>query len=181
MRMTVVAALVLLAGCREAEQPNGPPPQDMTAAVDNRADPSQAGAVLGAAIAGEQAKTLMHERHEGMEDIGDAMKVVGRELKGDNPDMAKVRAGAGTIARLAPQVTGWFPPGTGPEAGKTHAKPEIWQNPKDFAAKRATFQQAARDFNVAAGGSDLKAIRAAHADLGKSCKACHDLYREKDD
>ena len=28
---------------------------------------------------------------------------------------------------------------------------------------------------------DVAAIKAAHANLGKSCKACHDLYRAKDD
>jgi cytochrome c556 len=135
---------------------------------------------LGAAVTGEQAKKLMHDRHEGMEDIGDAMKLLTRELKSHSPNMEKVREGSGTIARLAPQVTGWFPPGTGPDVGKTRAKAEIWQKPDDYVAKRTAFQQAAQAFNAAAQGSDLAAIRNAHGDLGKSCKACHDPYRAEE-
>jgi cytochrome c556 len=64
--------------------------------------------------------------------------------------------------------------------GKTEARAEIWQKPEDFAAKTQAFQQAATAFDSAAKGSDLAAIRSAHMDLGKSCKACHDLYREEE-
>ncbi len=121
----------------------------------------------------------MHERHEGMEEIGDAMKLVSRELKASSPDLARVRDGAATIERLAPQLSRWFPPGTGPDVGKTEAKAEIWRRPEDFAGKRDSFQTAAQRFNAAAQGTDLAAIRAAHGELGKSCKACHDPYREE--
>jgi cytochrome c556 len=107
------------------------------------------------------------------------MKVISRQLKGDSPDLAQVRQNAGVIATLAPQVQGWFPAGTGPDVGKTEAKAEIWQKPEDFAAKSRDFTQAAQAFQAAANGNDLAAIRAAHGNLGKSCKACHDLYREE--
>ena len=183
--VTALAALSLLGACREqaSDEETGEAAANSAAGPAPAADAAApAGAApLGAAVSGDQAKTLMHDRHEGMEDIGDAMKLITRELKADAPDLTKVREGAGTIARLAPQVSGWFPPGTGPEAGKTHAKPEIWQKPEDFAAKTKAFQQAAQAFNTAAQGGDVAAIRAAHGELGKSCKACHDLYRAKDD
>jgi cytochrome c556 len=128
----------------------------------------------------EQALALMKERHENYEKIGDAMKAISRELKGQSPDLGKVRAGAATIAELAPQVPTWFPAGTGPDVGKTEARSEIWQKPEDFAAKSKNFQEAAAAFDTAAKGSDLAAIRSAHANLGKSCKACHDSYREEE-
>lgn len=183
MRLLLAAAsLALLAACREqaagdrvGDSANNAAPVEATNAA------ATAGPPLGAPVSGEQAKARMKEREKGMEEIGDAMKLVSRELKGEAPDLAKVRGGAGTIARLAPQVSGWFPPGTGPDVGKTEAKPEIWQKPEDFAAKRDTFQKAAAAFDAAAKGGDLAAIRAAHGELGKSCKACHDLYREKDE
>ena len=173
--LTAVAACALVAGCRGQEQANraeAPGNQVMPSAETRTAG-------LGDPVDAETAKRLMHERHEGMEEIGDAMKLVSRELKGSNPDLAKVREGAGTMAELAPKVSGWFPPGTGPEVGKTQAKAEIWQKPEDFAAKTKTFQEAAQAFNAAAQGDDLAAIRAAHGELGKSCKACHDPYREE--
>ena len=57
------------------------------------------------------------------------------------------------------------------------AKAEIWQKPEDFAAKARDFDTAAQKFNSAARGDDLAAMRASQADLGKTCKACHDSYR----
>ena len=158
MRFIALAAVCLLAAC-DKQEPNANTATDQANAAANAAAPRPAAATLGAAVAVEQAKTIMHERHERMEEIGDAMKLVSRELKGANPDLAKVRDGAGTMARLAPQVTGWFPPGSGPDVGKTEAKAEIWQKPEDFAAKRDAFQRAAQAFNAAAQGNDLAATR----------------------
>jgi cytochrome c556 len=184
--IALALAATMIGGCREAgDAPaaNDAATNDAGAAESNQAaaPAAQPNAVLGAAVDAERAKTLMHYRHEGMEDIGDAMKVLGREMKGDSPDLAVVRTNAATIARLAPQVSGWFPPGTGPDVGKTHAKPEIWQKPEDFAAKTTALQQAAAAFDAAAQGNDVAAIKASFGELGKACKACHDLYRAKDD
>lgn len=176
-----VASIALLAACREEAGDRVGNSSNNAAPAANATAPASSQPPLGAPVSGEAAKRLMHDRHEGMEDIGDAMKLVSRELKGGTPDLAKLRAGAATIARLGPQVTGWFPPGTGPDVGKTEAMAEIWQKPEDFAAKRDSFQEAALAFDAAAKGGDLAAIRAAHGELGKSCKACHDLYREKDE
>ena len=187
MRTSIVltlAAAALLAGCEKQAARDGNGANSVIASEETRtggAEPeTSSAAVLGLAVAGQDAKRIMHDRHERMEEIGDAMKLVSRELKADAPNLPKVREGAGTIARLAPQVSGWFPPGTGPDVGKTEAKAEIWQKPQDFASKTRNFQQAAKRFQAAAQGNDLAAIRAAHGDLGKSCKACHDLYREED-
>lgn len=127
----------------------------------------------------QAALALMKERHEKYEEIGDAMKAIGRTLKSDSPDLAVIRKGADTVATLAPQIKGWFPAGTGPDVGKTEAKAEIWQKPEDFNAKADAFARSATAFQAAARGGDLNAIRAAQGNLGKSCKACHDLYREE--
>ena len=180
MRFVALAAFGLLAACEQQEPAANTATAQANSEASNSAAVRTSATALGASVAADQAKTIMHVRHERMEEIGDAMKLVSRELKGVTPDLAKVRNGAGTIARLAPQVTDWFSPGTGPDVGKTEAKAAIWQKPEDFAAKRDTFQRAAAAFNSAARGNDLAAIKAAHGDLGKSCKACHDLYREED-
>jgi cytochrome c556 len=130
-----------------------------------------------ARVSGPQAAEVMHTRHEGMETIGKNGKAINRELTGSSPDLAVVRAGAGQIASLSHQASGWFPAGTGPEAGKTGAKPDIWQNPEDFAAKLHNFQVAAGAFNAAAAGGDVGVIKARFNDLEGTCKACHDKYR----
>jgi cytochrome c556 len=120
---------------------------------------------------------VMHERHEGMEAIGKANKNLRRELQSSSPDVAAVRQAAGQTAQLARKSSGWFPKGSGPELGKTGAKPEIWQDPKDFAVKLAAFQKAAGAFNAAAASGDMAATRARFSELGQTCKSCHDKYR----
>lgn len=173
--LIAVAAVSLLGACRQSEDQSTNAAANGTAAAGNAAAPAES--PLGAAVTGDAAKKIMHERHEGMEDIGDAMKAIGNELKSDGPDVGKVRHAAEEIAKLAPEVSGWYPPGTGPDVGKTRAKAEIWQKPDDFAAKARDFDTAAQKFNSAARGDDLAAMRASQADLGKTCKACHDSYR----
>ena len=60
------------------------------------------------------------------------------------------------------------------EAG---AKPAIWQHQADFTAKLTAFQRAAKTFATVSAGGDAAAAKASYADLGKTCKACHDTYR----
>ena len=178
------ASLLMLAACGgpETSQANNSaanisdeasPPATANASATNNAMVMLASRPLSKPA----ALKVMHERHEGMEDIGDAFKVISREMKASAPNLAEVRQNAGVIAGLAPKVSGWFPPGTEPTVGKTRAKPEIWKKPDDFAAKTKTFQAAAQAFNAAARRGDMAAVKAAHADLGKTCKACHDPYR----
>ena len=179
-KMLAPLAVMLLAACssggdgNEALAEANSSGSEASAAVENAVQQSSA-----TPLQKEQALALMKERHENYEKIGDAMKAIGRELKADSPDLAQVRAGAATISALAPQVESWFPAGTGPDVGKTEARAEIWQKPEDFAAKARSFREAAAAFEAAARGDDLGAIRSAQADLGKSCKGCHDLYREE--
>jgi cytochrome c556 len=130
-------------------------------------------------VQGAQAAKVMHERHEGMEAIGKANKAIHRELDSASPNLATVKTSAAQIAGLSKKASGWFPKGTGPDVGKTGAKPEIWQTPQDFAAKLHAFQVAAQAFNAAAAGKDTNAIKARYADLGGTCKACHDKYRSE--
>lgn len=182
MRKTIAGiAVILLAACGSSGDGNGTLAEANSSGAEAAAAVENAAGQSGAApLEKEQALALMKQRHENYEQIGDAMKAISRELKGDSPDLGKVRAGAATIAQLAPQVPSWFPAGTGPDAGKTEARAEIWQKPEDFAAKAGGFREAATAFETAARGSDLAAIRSAQGNLGKSCKACHDLYREKE-
>jgi cytochrome c556 len=133
--------------------------------------------VAFAALPKDKLLSIMHARHEGMETIGKANKAINRELQGGSPNLAVVRSSAGQIAGLSRQASGWFPQGSGPELGKTGAKPEIWQTPQDFEAKLRNFQAAALAFNSAAAGNDAGAIKARFADMGGTCKACHDKYR----
>jgi cytochrome c556 len=138
-----------------------------------------AAASVAAKVSGPQAAQIMHQRHEGMENIGKAFKTLHREFDSPSPFAPTVKTSAAQIASLSKQASHWFPEGTGPEVGKTGAKPEIWQNPQDFTAKLSAFQRAAQVFNAAAASGDMNAAKSRYADLGGTCKACHDKYRSE--
>lgn len=173
MRIVALVAIGLLAACRQAD------PADRNESPDTSLTPTLV--ENSAPASRESALKLMRDRHENMEDIGDATKAVSRALKSSAPDLAVVRGAAATYGRLAPQVSSWFPSGTGPDIGKTDALPAIWENPEDFTQKARDFRAAVTAFEAASSSGDLAAIKAAFADIGKSCKACHDRYRAKDD
>jgi cytochrome c556 len=151
-----------------------PPATSKASAVTNQTNGMVMLAVFP--VKGPEAARIMHARHEGMETLGDATKAIHRALAGAT-DLATVRSNAATVSRLSQQASEWFPLGTGPEAGKTGAKPEIWQNSEDFASKLRNFQAAAQAFSAAVSSRDTAAINARFAQLGGTCKACHDKYR----
>jgi cytochrome c556 len=136
-----------------------------------------AAAAVAAPLTKGRALAIMHQRHEGMEKIGDTNKLLRREITSSSPFVPAIQSGAATIAGLSVKANGWFPRGTGPELGKTGARPQIWQTPQDFIAKLHNFQGAAQAFNAAAKSGDMNAIKARYADLNGACKACHDKYR----
>lgn len=138
-----------------------------------------AAGAIAAPLSKQAALKIMHERHEGMEAVGKANKVLRREITSDTPKLATVRASAKTMASLAARSSKWFPEGTGPEMGKTGAKPEIWLTPADFKAKVRDFQVASKALHQAAAKGDMRAVKASYAGLGKTCKACHDSYRSE--
>jgi cytochrome c556 len=164
-----LCAVALLAGCKAQE-----PAKD----ANTVAPPVETRNTASAApLTKDQALALMKEREHHMETFGKATKTIHNALQASTPDAAPIRQSAATIAELAPKLQSWFPAGTGPDVGKTRAKPEIWQKQEDFALKAHDFERAAEDFNFAAISGDLGRITTTFDALGKTCKACHDLYR----
>ena len=61
----------------------------------------------------------------------------------------------------------------------TDAKPEIRENWQDFTAKyQALREESAKLASIAAGG-DMAAMKKQFGATAKTCKGCHDDYREK--
>ena len=177
--LAIAATTALLIACRD-QTADGDAAATGAANSEAPANAVASANPLGAPVDAATAKKLMHERHEVMEKIGKATKSASRELKSDAPNMQAVKAAAATIAQASQNVGTLFPPGSGPEAGKTHALPAVWEKPQDFAAKAHDFQQAATAFDAAAKSGDVAAVKARFEALGKTCKACHDGYRAKD-
>lgn len=138
------------------------------------------GLIAAIAIAATPAD-LITARQQSYKQIGKAMKGIGDELKGGAPAIDTIRSNARTLDMLAPKVATWFPKGTGPEAGvKTAALPAIWTNNAEFKQDATAFVKAAHDLNVAAAGTDMDAIKAAAGAVGKTCRDCHQTFRQRD-
>jgi cytochrome c556 len=125
------------------------------------------------------ATGIVKERMELMKGIGDQMKVMGAMAKGKRPyEQSAFVEGAQTALDGAPKITSMFPEGSLSE--KSEALPSIWE-------KWAEFEQSAKDLEtesaklleVASGDADQKAVLAQFVKMGKTCRGCHQDFREK--
>ena len=179
-KLLAAAAVLALTACNQGEQDANQSLAEANASGNEIAAQAKNEVLQSDAtpLQKTQALALMKKRHEGYEKIGKAMRQAKKAI--DSGDAAAVRAPADQLAKLAPQAIGWFAPGTGPDVGKTHAKAEIWSKRADFEAGMKNFQNAALTFQQAAQGGDLAAIKDAHANLGKTCKSCHERFKQPD-
>jgi cytochrome c556 len=115
-------------------------------------------------------------RHEHYEDLGDAFKAVRDNSRG-SPDWAALDKAAQTVLEASVDQQQWFAKGTGPEAGKTRALPEIWTKPADFTAAQQMFSERAPKLLAAVKAKDAAGVQAAFKEVGGACKNCHDNFR----
>jgi cytochrome c556 len=130
------------------------------------------------AMAADMGKAIEY-RQNLMKSIGGNAADITLMLKGEVPFSAEqVAAHATAINALAKIIPDAVPAGSGPEAGKTYAKPEIWQKMDDFKAHANTLvTESAKLIQVAKSG-DQAAIGKQVGVMGKEgCGGCHQTYR----
>jgi len=120
-------------------------------------------------------------RHEHYEQLGDAFKAVRDNSRGDSPDWAALEKAANTVVEASVNQQQWFANGTGPEAGKTRALPEIWTKPDDFTAAQKMLSDRAPKLLAAVKAKDAPGVLAAFKEVGGACKNCHDTFRKPED
>jgi cytochrome c556 len=146
-------------------------------------------ALVSPLVAWAQAKPedAIRARQSIMRVIGMNFGPLGRMMSGEAPMNKEVfQANAARLEAVwAMNPAQFFVPGSDkPVAGSkiatfTDARPEIWSQPDKFkaAAERATKSVAA--LAQAAKSGDEGAMKAAAGEMAKSCKACHDDFRNK--
>ena len=166
---TAAAGVVLLSACSQGED---------SEAASNAASDAGATELANGMTVAEQIKL----RHDTLEEIGEALKGAGDQLKSGSPDMAVIQTAAASIVEKSTGMENWFPEGTGPDSGvETDALAVIWEDKPDFLTKVSNMQGAAAKFNEVAQGGDAAAVGGAMQELGGTCKSCHDKYRKDDD
>jgi cytochrome c556 len=104
--------------------------------------------------------------------------VLVKMVKGETPyDAAAAKAAAATLSQTAAgiDIAALFPAGS-EKGGDTEALPKIWSDPAGFKAAMDALKAATA---AQAGNTDqgLDKLKLAVAEIGKTCKGCHDNYR----
>ena len=137
-------------------------------------------APAGATAGGEGEITY---RQKVMSAVGGHTGASATILKQEGGSMDHLADHANALARLAEISRTIFPAGSGPEAGKTGALPEVWdggEHSLEFEAELERFAELARAFADAAATGDRRKAGGALISLGKdSCKSCHSRFRKK--
>ena len=143
-----------------------------------------AAALLGAAIALPAAaqfakpEDAIKYRKAAFTVMGTHFGRVAAMANGRIPFDAKVAADNAEIATIMSKLPyAGFIDGT--DKGETRAEPKIWTEMDKFKAAAAKMQEEMAKLNVVAKGGNLDAIKAQVGETGKSCKACHDVYRKE--
>ena len=139
-----------------------------------------AASVIAAVHAATPAET-QKVRHEHYEELGKAFKAVRDQSNASTPDFVALQKAAEVVHEASINQGQWFPKGTGPEAGKTRALPEIWAKPEDFVAAQKMFEARAPKLLAAAKAKDVDGVKAAFKELGGACKNCHDTFRSPEE
>lgn len=134
---------------------------------------------LAAASLTVAADDPRHERHELMEDVGDAAKPVGAMLKGERDyDWSVVMESLKTFEKVSMRFGELFPAGT--ETGEgTEAAPAIWDDREGFEEALADWRTATLEA-LAAQPETLDAAKPLLGSVFNQCKNCHDGYRIED-
>lgn len=141
-----------------------------------------ANASLVAADEDLDPKPVIEARQSALRDIGAAFKAINDELRKATPSLPSIRQHSRQIDDLTRHQGAWFPAGTGPDSDViTAAKAEIWEQPAQFKSAQAAFAEQASKLAKIAAGSDVGAIKAQWLAVGKTCKGCHETFREEDD
>ena len=133
---------------------------------------------LGAAATASGQQAAVDFRQSAMNLYKWYLGPMGGMVKGKIPfdlmAFQKNAKGLATVASL--DLLAGFPKGS---AEDTEAKNAIWERWSDFEKKYSALQQQSEKLASVAAGGDQAAIKAQFGETAKTCKGCHDDFREK--
>ncbi len=133
-------------------------------------------AVMAAPAAADDEGAIEH-RKAVYQAIGGHMKAMAAIVKGKVAHTGDLTHHARAMAHLSQASGRAFPEGS--DFGETDAKALIWEKPADFAAAMKRFQGEAANLADVAAKGDVRLTAGQIGELGKTCKNCHDTFREE--
>jgi cytochrome c556 len=141
-----------------------------------------AGAVLvvvGAAAAATVSDDPIQSRQNLMKNVGAAMGAAGNMVRGDTE--FEPRAAHLAMRTMNSSIIGFVEfLAEGSHEGDTRALPAIWENMVDVLAK-AEALRVATQAAIDAEPEDLDTFRPLFAEVGQTCRACHEDYRRPEE
>ena len=130
-----------------------------------------------AAFAQAKPDTLVKQRQAGMTMVGKYWGPIAGMASGKTPYNGE------TVARNAPILEvlsklPWDGFNENTKDTKSHALPAVWTDNAKFKTASERMQTAVAQLSKVSKG-DEATVKAALADVGKSCGGCHDDFREK--
>ena len=140
-------------------------------------------AVLGLSVAlslavvhAQDDEAFIEYRQKVMQGISANMGATGGILKNKLPYGSHIATHASEINMLSKLIEAAFKKDI--TAGKTDAKPEIWQDWQKFAAAVEALSQESAKLATMASSGDMAAIGEQVKALGKACGDCHKPFRK---
>jgi cytochrome c556 len=130
-------------------------------------------------LTGVQAQDDEHilgYRQKVMKSMGASMGAIGDILKHKLPFAGHIAVHASDISRMSAVIAEAFEKEI--IAGRTDAKPEVWQDWDKFVAAAETLQEEGAKLADIASAGDMAAIGAQVKNLGKACGDCHKPFRK---
>jgi cytochrome c556 len=110
--------------------------------------------------------------------MGHQMARINATVKGDLPfDQPSLQMSAELLDLVGRTVGENFPAGS--DQGTTKAKADIWKETPRFRQLAQASQAEVLKLKAAVQGGELAAIKAAYGATSKSCKACHDVFKDQ--
>lgn len=129
-------------------------------------------AATGIAFAQDATVASVIARKDLMRAQGGAVKVLGDMAGGKTAfDAAAAEAARATLAEKSAGIEAAFTANEADPASK--AKPDVWTNLADFAAKAGALNAAAKAMDT----STVEGLQAGMAGVGGACKDCHTTFR----
>lgn len=127
----------------------------------------------------KQANKAVEWRQAMFQLIASNMGSLGAMAKGKIPvDAAVAEKNATRINQLANMIDDYTSVDTRKFDVKTEALDKVWEDRADFDSKIQALLKASSTLAQTAKSGDANAIKSAIGGIGKSCKGCHDVYKQ---
>ncbi len=138
-------------------------------------------ATLLSACGGEPEDTRpgqpVAHRRAAFKEMIKSFEPMGVMVRGKRYDAAKFASLSASLMALRDAPWQYFTPDT--NYPPSRAKPEVWTQPAEFAARKQAFFDATDKLAAVATTKDAKVAKAAFEEVEKTCRDCHDAFKTR--